>query len=280
VNGAMKQNGAAELAYLRLISIREKARGPDDLDLANDCLELANFYMARQRYAVAEPNLRRAVRIIEKAVDLSAPALLPVFDSLVTVYMKQEKYGEAVPLLRRALAIEESIYGPVDVSVATYLDRLGLAFYLQDQFAEAQPIYERSLAIWEQGLEADSPELATSLDALAVVCTKQQKFAEAEPLYRRSLAIREKVTVDSMNNMGLTLEGKGDFAGAETVYRQAVTAAEHIPVLKGHSNVKETEVLGDTLRNYAILLHNMKRDAEAAKLEARRRVVLKLDQKP
>jgi tetratricopeptide (TPR) repeat protein len=274
----MGQNGPAELAYLRVISIREKARGPDDLDLANDCLELATYYVGRKRFAVAEPNLRRAIRIIEKAVDLSAPALLPVFDSLVTVYMKQEKYAEAEPLLRRAVAIEESIYGPANENVATYLDRLALVFYLQERYADAQPIYERSLAIWETKLEPADQELANSLDSLAVVYAKQEKFAMAEPLYRRSLAIREKGAVDSMNNMGLTLEGKGDHAAAEAIYRQAIPEAEHIPVLKGRANVNETAALGDTLRNYSILLRKLKRDTEAAKLEARRRVLLKLDQ--
>jgi hypothetical protein len=84
--------------------------------------------------------------------------------------------------------------------------------------------------------------------------------------------------VDSLNNLGLTLEAKGDFAAAEGIYRHGITEAEHIPVLKGRTNVNETAVLGDTLRNYAILLHSLKREAEAAKLEARRRVLLKLDQ--
>jgi len=100
----------------------------------------------------------------------------------------------------------------------------------------------------------------------------------AEPLYRRALALRERLTVDSMNNLGLTLEAKGDNKAAETTYRQALSEVEWIPTLKGRANVSEDAALGATLKNYAMLLRKLKRDAEAAKLEARRRIVLKLDQ--
>jgi tetratricopeptide (TPR) repeat protein len=147
-----------------------------------------------------------------------------------------------------------------------------------ERFADAQPIYERSLKIWEAKLEPTDPELAASLDALAVVYARQEKFAMAEPLYRRALALRERLTVDSMNNLGLTLEAKGDNKAAETTYRQALSAVEWIPTLKGRANVSEDAALGATLKNYAMLLRKLKRDAEAAKLEARRRIVLKLDQ--
>ena len=54
------------MAFLRVIAIREKANGRDDLALAADCTDLANFYIARKRFAVAEPNLIRAVAIVEK----------------------------------------------------------------------------------------------------------------------------------------------------------------------------------------------------------------------
>ena len=72
-----------------------------------------------------------------------------------------------------------------------------------------------------------------------------------------------------MNNQALALEAEGEHASAERLYRRAIDLAEQIPTLKGPTNVGESEVLAATLQNYAILLHKLKRDAEAAKLEAR-----------
>jgi Flp pilus assembly protein TadD len=102
-----------------------------------------------------------------------------------------------------------------------------------------------------------------------VVYASREKFAQAEPLYRRSLALRQKATVESMNNQALALDGKGDNAAAERLYRRAITLAERIPAIAGPANVDEAGALASTLRNYAILLHKLKRGADAGKIEAR-----------
>jgi tetratricopeptide (TPR) repeat protein len=153
--------------------------------------------------------------------------------------------------------------------VAAYLDKLAVSFYLQKRYAEAEPLYKRSLPIWEAALGADNPELATTLDNLAVVYAAQEKFALAEPLYRRSLALRQKSNAMSLNNLALVLEGKGDTAGAEVQYKRAIALLERIAPLPGSPSVGETALLVVTLRNYAALLRELKREAEAKKLDER-----------
>ena len=53
--------------------------------------------------------------------------------------------------------------------------------------------------------------------------------------------------------------------------------AGRIPVLSGPANVGEAGALASTLRNYAILLHKLKRSAEAARIEARLKALGKID---
>jgi hypothetical protein len=48
-------------------------------------------------------------------------------------------------------------------------------------------------------------------------------------------------------------------------------------VLSGPANVGEAGALASTLRNYAILLHKLKRGAEAARIEARLKALGKTD---
>jgi tetratricopeptide (TPR) repeat protein len=167
------------------------------------------------------------------------------------------------------MQVQESAYGPSHEKVATYLDKLAQTYYLQGRYADGEPLYKRSLAIWEVVLGGDNPELATTLDNLAVVYAAREKFALAEPLYRRSQALRQKANVQSLNNLALVLEGKGERAEAEVQYKRAIALAERIPALPGSASVGETALLATTLRNYAALLRQLKREAEAAKLDER-----------
>jgi tetratricopeptide (TPR) repeat protein len=118
-----------------------------------------------------------------------------------------------------------------------------------------------------------NPALAATLDNLAVAYASQREFGQAEALYRRSLALREKVTVESLNNRAMALEEKGDHPAAERLYRQAIELADRIPVLKETANVGEAEILAVTLENYSALLRKLKRDAEAARVEARLKAI-------
>jgi hypothetical protein len=67
----------------------------------------------------------------------------------------------------------------------------------------------------------------------------------------------------------MTLEGTDQNTAAEKLYQHALTVAERIPSIPPPANVGEADVLKKALSNYAILLRKLKRDPEAAKLEAR-----------
>jgi tetratricopeptide (TPR) repeat protein len=114
-----------------------------------------------------------------------------------------------------------------------------------------------------------NPSLTTALDNLAISLAMQLKYADSAPLYTRSLALRQKATVESLNNLALVLDGKGDTAGAEKQYTRAISLAGSIPALPGAASVGEKELLAKTLDNYAQLLRKLQRNDEAAKVEAR-----------
>jgi tetratricopeptide (TPR) repeat protein len=111
--------------------------------------------------------------------------------------------------------------------------------------------------------------LTAAIDNLAVSLAAQQKYTEAQPFYQRSLALREKSTVENLNNFALVLEGAGDPVNAEKQYTMAITIASRIPSLPGEKSVGEKELLAKSLDNYSTLLRKLKRDDEAAKIEAR-----------
>jgi tetratricopeptide (TPR) repeat protein len=156
--------------------------------------------------------------------------------------------------------------GPNHPNLAPHLDRLGMLYYLEKRYADAETVYRRSLAIWENLMGADNPELATTLENLAVAYASQDKFSEAAALYRRSLALREKLVVSSSSNLAMTLEGQGQDAAAERQFKLALGIAE---------SSGDAESLAKVLGNYAALLHKLKRETEAKRLEDKARALRK-----
>ena len=125
----------AEAFYKRSLAIREKAFGPNHLEVAESHSSLGQVYMA-QLYGIpgahrtpglhpqAELHFERALAIREKAL---APNHLDVARSLrdlAFVYYSQAQFARAEPLLTRGLEIELKVLGPNDAEVALTLDHL------------------------------------------------------------------------------------------------------------------------------------------------------------
>jgi tetratricopeptide (TPR) repeat protein len=67
---------------------------------------------AKSDYAGAEPLLRRALAINEKALGPDHPDTVGSLNSLAVVLELKGDYAGAEPLYRRALAIDEKALGP------------------------------------------------------------------------------------------------------------------------------------------------------------------------
>ena len=81
-------------------------------------------------------------------------------------------------------------------------------------------------------------------------------------MYRKALKLRDQDDLDSLHNLTLVLEAQEKFKDAEPVYRRALAIVD-VP------NPEDTERLTDLLSGYAGVLRQLKRPAEAARIEAR-----------
>ncbi len=184
-------------------------------------------------YTEAEPLLRRALVIREKALGPDHPDTATALNNLAGLLESKGDYAGAEPLYHRSLAIAEKALGPDHPNTATSLNNLAALLKSKGDYAEAEPLYRRALAIWEKALGPDHPDTATSLNNLAALLRVKGDYAGAEPLHRRALAIWEKAlgpdhpdTATSLNNLAALLESKGDYAGAEPLYRRALAIRE------------------------------------------------------
>jgi tetratricopeptide (TPR) repeat protein len=214
-------------AYRKALSVR----GEDATTLNNLALSLHSA----GDYAAAEPLIRRALAIDEKALGPEHPATAMNLENLAELLEDKGDYAGAEPLLRQVLAIREKVLGPDHPDTASILDNLGGLMEDKGDYAAAEPLYRQALAIREKVLGPEHPDTATSLDNLGGLLEVKGDYAEAEPLYRQALAIREKVlgpehpdTATSLDNLGGLLDDKGDHAEAEPLYRRALAIREKV----------------------------------------------------
>ena len=224
----------AEVLMLEVVSEAERLGG-EDPRLATPLANLGSFYAGRKRHAEAEPLLRRALAIREKALGPDHPDVARTLVTLVMCRLSQEpKEAEAVaPMLRRAITILEKSRGKDSPDLANALQCMFMMHLFHSDFEGAEANLRRLLAIREKASGPASIEVATVLDNFGDLYTamarssisrdidakiagqpKEQWPSEpagkkAEVFYKRSLAIREKALkpdhpdiVDSLFNLG------------------------------------------------------------------------------
>jgi tetratricopeptide (TPR) repeat protein len=130
---------------LALVDAAEK-RGISDPTgrLLND---IAMLLAVKAEHVEAEPPIRRALAIDEKAYGADHPEVAIDFNNLAGLLKATNRLAEAEPLMRRALAIDENSYGADHPDVAIDLNNLAQLLKATNRLAEAEPLMRRALLI-------------------------------------------------------------------------------------------------------------------------------------
>jgi CHAT domain-containing protein len=118
--------------------------GPEHPDVAQSLGNLAEVYYYERRYADAEPLLKRALAIREKALGPEHPAVAASLHDLAYFYEAEARYDDAEPLLQRAFAIQEKALGPEHPDVARSLNDLAFVYGAEGKAAQSREAYERA----------------------------------------------------------------------------------------------------------------------------------------
>jgi tetratricopeptide (TPR) repeat protein len=258
---AEKKFPEAEREALLAISLRTETVGPKHPDLSDDNVVLAHIYEAQKEWEPAAGVWETVARIQADAFGYDNIRLAETLDRLAFCRNQLEAVDQAESALRRALAIRELNLGPSSAEVAHTADELGMLLYRTKRFADAEPFFRRSLNIF-LSLEPGDPLLARSYDNLAVTDAMLEKYDEAESLYREALKLRDADNASSLHNLALVLVARNKSADAEPIYGRALAVLD----APGNEN---PELLKQVLIEYANLLRDLKRPADAAKLESR-----------
>jgi tetratricopeptide (TPR) repeat protein len=198
--GALRDSGEidqARAAYQRALELR-----PDLTELHN---RLGNLQMQIGLPGEAERCYRRAIEL--------APDQPAVYGNLGNALRDLGRLDEAVTCFRRAVELQPA--------VAEVHNNLGNALMDLTQLTEAESSYRQALAL--------NPEYATAFIGLSMTLRRMGRSDEAEAGCRKAVELAPD-NAEALTFMADFLADRGDFPGAERLFRQAISIDSELPV--------------------------------------------------
>ena len=285
VNREVQKYSEAERYARRAATIAEAAKGPESPELAAALIVWADLLKAQKQYAPAEQQYGRAVKIYEKSIGAAASDMLPALDGLGETYIEMRRPNDTETSWRRALSIRESAFGSSSIEVGETLDRLGKFYFDQKKYPEAAYCYERTLFIRAKVHGDQAPDTQATLTQVASVYGAQGRHDDAEPLFRQMLSAKESELVSSVNSLAALMANREKNGEAESLYKISITVLDKKGFVTARKPVLNpsdppSPLLAETLDQYAALLKKMRKRSDAARIEARARMLHGLEVKP
>lgn len=257
---AQGHSEAALAAVQKAIKIREAQTGVTRSGLARD-LTLAA--VLRQQAGQEEPAMELLKRAIQEwsMAQPGDPQCLPAMEALAGIYRDRSQYADAEPLLQRAVRMREAAAGLETAELIPAVDSLAYVEFGLKKYPEAEAAYQRLLGLWQKNAGADHPMVALTLDKMAEFYAFQHRYEEAEKAATAALELRAKAYLASLNQTGRVLLMAAKMEDAEDLYHRALQI--------GDLAKAPDDVMDPSLRTYARVLREMKRDDDAAAVERR-----------
>jgi len=256
-----EQEGYTVIA-LRTRAVGANLPGANQADLAGDNALLARIFQVQKKWQAAASAWETVAAIQVDAYGDEDLRLADTLDRLSDCRFEMGLVDPAIDPLRRALVIRELNLGTMHADVAANTDHLGKILYYAKRFSEAEPYFQRTLDIGLKLPGSDNPELARAYDNLAVTEAMLEKYAESETHYREALKLRDADDTLSLRNLALVLTAQNKSAEAQPLYSRALAVLDA-------GNSTDPEFLKLILTEYSTLLRDLKRPADAAKLDQR-----------
>jgi tetratricopeptide (TPR) repeat protein len=171
--------------YERMIAIDIKALGPYHPSVADDLTGLALLYISQQRYAEAEPLLRRALSIYESVYGSDNLLVTRTRSSLANVLNKLGQTKQAMALYGEAFNKGHLAMDPNNLQTARMLNELAFLYYSQGKLEEARTVYQWALASTKGAAGEQNILVAACLTDYSNVLRSLGLIAEANKMSER-----------------------------------------------------------------------------------------------
>jgi eukaryotic-like serine/threonine-protein kinase len=191
------------------LSLREKARGPNDPQVALALSSLGNARFGKGDIDQAIALHQRVLDIRRKLLDPKHPSIGVALQNMGEDWSRKGDNARAVEFHERALALFQESLGPTHTYVGVALANLGRDLGRMGSYARALETEQRGMAILERKFGPDSAPVAEALEYLGEIQLANGKPLDALAAYQRALGIREKSTDPTSADRATALAGIG-----------------------------------------------------------------------
>ena len=174
------------------LTIYQKERVSNDLNVAKAANDLGVYYFITGNYERPEGLFKRAIDVREKALGRGHLDVAESLSNLASLYQERGDYVRPESLFKRALTIRQKQLGVRSPKTASTMNNLAGLYDKRGDYRRAEEMYKSAADMQEHALGTGSTELADTLSNLAYLYYTQGDLERAEPLLRRALSIREK----------------------------------------------------------------------------------------
>jgi len=238
----------AASAATEIIELTRQMYGDDSERLAEPLVNLADVQMRLGDLLGAEANFQSAIKLIEKAEGILAPALINPLLGLGATYGRAGLYPQAEQALQRALRVNHVNEGFYNAEQFRIRDDLSRTYLELGDLEQANFHQEAQVGIQERRLGEDDPEVLDTLYKLAAWYQRSGQPAAARLTYGNALR-RLRNTADA-NAAARVRPLKGIAAS----YRTEGALAESVQVLKRAVSILDAEPEPDRIERAAILV--------------------------
>lgn len=214
---------------------------------------LGTVYATLSQFAPARELLQDALRVRERELGASNPALIETLTALGDATREHGDLDDAERHYQRALDLGLPQLGRENLQMATALAGLGALRIRQGQYAAAESLYREVIVIDTVVRRPGDLRIARNLRNLGTAIYSQGRYPEAESLYVRALRLQEQAlgprhmdVASTLTNLGALAYMEERYADAEARYQQArdiyeaVLGTEHALVANIYNNLGET----------------------------------------
>ncbi|MEW6747117.1 MAG: serine/threonine-protein kinase [Planctomycetota bacterium] len=256
----------AEELYRETLDILRRSLPDDDRRVAVALSQLATIYYAKRDYARAEPMLQESLTLLRQAGREDDESVAVTLGNLGKFFFSRGEYGEAERRLREASAIFTKLGRQEGLGMAHCLLALGRVHRARRESVPALESFEQAGRLFAKLLGDSDPWVTLSMAHVALVTCEDEGSQAAEAEYGEVLeripplrARESMASAECLNQAGAIAENRGDYAQAETLYREAVQMYQDL-LEQDHPDVAVCK------RNLAWLLYQRRKCDEAERL--------------
>ena len=195
----------AELLCIRLIDIKKKYLGTNDLSYAKSILLLAEIYQDIGQFKKAEYLF---IEVIQTRINLLGEfhsSVANAYNNLASLEYDMGDYKKAEENYYHAYQINKKVLDKDHPDFATSINNLAFIYSQSKKYKKAELLYNDALEI-QLNLFGDSNlSYANTLDNLAVLYKETDSFIKAELLFIKALKIKLQILGDKHSSYALTL---------------------------------------------------------------------------